>query len=142
FTLKSAPKEQVEIQIASADGKTIRKLKTHAKAGLNRMAWDLHYESPRLVALRTAAPENPHIWNEPRFRDADSRPITHWGTRPAEVGPIVLPGDYSVKVKIDGQAYTQKLTIMPDPKSPGSEADLQASVKMLLQIREDISKVS
>ena len=60
--------------------------------GLNRVKWDLRYESPRVVALRTVAPDNPHIWEEPRFRDADSRPITHWGSKPAEVGPIVAPG--------------------------------------------------
>jgi photosystem II stability/assembly factor-like uncharacterized protein len=142
FTLKTAPKEQVELEILSSDGKSVRKLRTRARAGLNRVRWDLHYDPPRLVALRTAAPENSHIWSEPRFRDVDSRPITHWGTRPAEVGPIVTPGTYTVRLKVDGQSYTQQLTVLRDPHSPGSEADINASVKTLLQIRDDISQVS
>ena len=74
------------------------------------MKWDLHYESPRLVALRTATSDNPHIWEEPRFRDSDSRPITHWGFLPAEVGPMVAPGKYSV-LTVAGQSFTQPLTV-------------------------------
>jgi hypothetical protein len=95
-----------------------------------------------LVALRTAAPENSHIWNEPRFRDSDSRPITHWGAKPAEVGPIVAPGAYSVRLKVEGQTYTQPITVLRDPRSPGSEADITASVKTLLRISDDITSVS
>jgi hypothetical protein len=88
------------------------------------------------------APENTHIWNEPRFRDVDSRPITHWGAKPAEVGPLVAPGAYTVRLKLEGQTYTQPITVLRDPKSPGSEADINASVKTLLRISDDISSVS
>ena len=73
-------------------------------AGLNRVSWDLRYEPPRLVALRTTPPENPHIWEEPRFRGQDTRPVTHWGLEPAQVGPIVAPGKYTVKLTVDGQS--------------------------------------
>jgi len=142
FTLKTAPKDPLEIAILSADGKVVRQLKTKGRAGMNRAKWDLRYEPPRLVALRTAAPENSHIWNEPRFRDSDSRPITHWGAKPAEVGPIVAPGAYSVRLKVEGQTYTQPITVLRDPRSPGSESDINSSVKTLLQIRDDISSVS
>jgi hypothetical protein len=142
FSLKSAAKDPVELEILNSEGKTIRKLETKGRAGMNRVKWDLRYEPPRLVALRTLAPDNPHIWEEPRFRDSDSRPITHWGTKPAEVGPIVAPGKYSVRLKTDGQSYTQSLTVLRDPRSPGSDADIDLSVKTGLQIRDDISRVS
>jgi hypothetical protein len=140
--LKTATKDPVEIEILNADGKVIRTLKSKTHAGMNRVKWDLRYEPPRLVALRTAAPENPHIWNEPRFRDSDSRPITHWGAKPAEVGPIVEPGAYSVRLKADGQTVTQPITVLRDPRSPGSDADINASVKTLLRISDDITSVS
>src|SRR5437899_869412 len=145
FSLKTAPKDKnpVELEILDADGKVIRKLKaTKPRAGMNRVKWDLRHEPPRLVALRTVAPENSHIWNEPRFRDVDWRPITHWGAKPAEVGPIVAPGAYSVRLKLEGQTYTQPITVLLDPKSPGSEADINASVKTLLRISDDITSVS
>jgi hypothetical protein len=104
--------------------------------------WDLRYESPRVVALRTVAPDNPRIWQEPRFRDADSRPITHWGSKPAEVGPIAPPGNYSVRLTVDGQPFVQALTVMRDPRSPASEADLQLSVKTQLAICDNISRAA
>ena len=142
FSLKSAPKDPVEIEITSADGKSIRKLKAKARAGINRVKWDMHYESPRLIALRTATSDNPHIWQEPRFRDADSRPITHWGISSAEVGPIAAPGKYSVRLTVAGQTVTQALTVMPDPRIPTSEADIESSVKTQLRIRDDITEAS
>ena len=120
----------------------VRKLEAQGQPGINRVKWDMRYEPPRLVALRTVAPDNPHIWEEPRFRGADSRPITHWGTKPAEVGPIVLPGQYTVRLKVDGQTYNQPLTVVRDPHSPGSDADIQQSVQTLLQITGLISQVS
>jgi photosystem II stability/assembly factor-like uncharacterized protein len=142
FTLKTAPKGPVELEVLDSDGKVVRKLEARARAGLNRVQWNLRYESPRLVALRTAAPDNPHIWEEPRFRGSDSRPITHWGTRPAESGPIVAPGKYSVRLKVDGQSYTQPLTVARDPRVPGPQEDINLSVKTLLRIRDNISHVS
>jgi photosystem II stability/assembly factor-like uncharacterized protein len=142
FSLKAAPKDPVEIEILGPDGKTIRKLKTKAHVGINRVKWDMHYESPRLIALRTATTENPHIWQEPRFRDADSRPITHWGISPAEVGPMVAPGKYSVRLTVAGQSLTQPLTVLPDPRIPTSQADIELSVKTQLRIRDDITRAS
>jgi photosystem II stability/assembly factor-like uncharacterized protein len=139
FSLKTAAKDPVELEILDSEGKVVRKLETKGRAGMNRVKWDLHYESPRLVALRTLAPDNPHIWDEPRFRDSDSRPITHWGTKPAEVGPIAAAGKYSVRLKVEGQTYTQPINILRDPRSPGSDADIEQSVKTLLRIRDDIS---
>jgi photosystem II stability/assembly factor-like uncharacterized protein len=139
FSLKTAAKDRVELEILDSEGKVIRQLETVGRAGMNRVKWDLRYESPRLVALRTRAPDNPHIWDEPRFRDSDSRPITHWGTKPAEVGPIVAAGKYSVRLKVEGHSYTQPINILRDPRSPGSDADIELSVKTLLRIRDDIS---
>jgi len=139
FSLKTAAKDPVELEILDSEGKLVRKLETKGRAGMNRVKWDLHYESPRLVALRTLAPDNPHIWDEPRFRDSDLRPITHWGTKPAEVGPIAAAGKYSVRLKVEGQTYTQPINILRDPRSPGSDADIEQSVKTLLRIRDDIS---
>jgi hypothetical protein len=142
FSLKTAPKDPVQLEVLDPEGKVIRKLEAKGRAGMNRVEWDLRYDSPRLVALRTTAPDNPHIWEEPRFRDSDSRPIIHWGTKTAEVGPIVAPGKYSVRLKVTDQSYTQPLTILRDPRAPGSDADIELSVKTLLRIRTDLNQVS
>jgi photosystem II stability/assembly factor-like uncharacterized protein len=146
FSLKAVPKDPLELEILDSHGGVVRVLeKKESKdlvIGINRVKWDMRHDSPRVIALRTVAPDNSHIWEEPRFRDADSRPITHWGSKPGEVGPIAAAGSYAVRLKVDGQTYTQPLAVLSDPNAPGSSADIDSSVKTLLQIRDDISRVS
>ena len=142
YSLTAVPKNPAQLEILDSAGNPVRKLEQKAVVGINRFNWDLRYESPRVVALRTVAPDNARIWQEPRFREADSRPITHWGSNPAEVGPIVAPGAYSVRLRVDGQLLWQTLVVVSDPRSPGSEADIELSVKTLLVIRDHISHVS
>jgi photosystem II stability/assembly factor-like uncharacterized protein len=143
FSLAAEHKDPVQLEILDSQGHEARKLEgKELPPGINRVKWDLHYDSPRVIALRTLAPDNPRIWEESRFREEDSRPITHWGSKPAEVGPIAAPGSYSVRLTVDGKSYTQPLTILRDPRAPGSDADIQSSVKALLKIRDDISHVS
>jgi hypothetical protein len=139
YALKSAPKGPVQVQILDADGKVVRDLHPTGRQGLNRASWDLRYDPPRLVALRTTPPENPHIWEEPRFRGQDTRPVTHWGLEPAQVGPVVVPGKYTVKLTVDGRSLTQPIEILRDPKVSTSVADLDLSVKLQLRLRDDIS---
>ena len=142
YSLKSATKQPVQIEVLDEHNNVIRKLKAPGKAGMNRTAWDLRYEPPHLIALRTAAPDNRHIWEEPRFRGKDSRPITHWGIEGAQVGPIVAPGKYTLRLTVDGQTFTQPLTILKDPHASSTDADIDASVKALLRIRDDITRTS
>ena len=89
--------------------------------------------------MRTTPAENPHIWEEPRFRGQDTRPVTHWGLEPAQVGPIVAPGKYTVKLTVDGQSSTQPIEVLKDPKIATSVADIDLSVKLQLRLRDDIS---
>ncbi len=138
YSVKATPRN-TQLEVLDAEGKVVRSLRTTPQSGLNRVMWDLRYDAPRLVALRTTPADNPHIWEEPRFRGQDTRPVTHWGLEPAQVGPIVVPGKYTVKLTVDGQSYSQPIEIVKDPKIPSSQADLDLSVKLQLRLRDDIS---
>ncbi|MCU1233509.1 MAG: hypothetical protein JWP63_1476 [Candidatus Solibacter sp.] len=143
FTLKTVPQAPIQFEILDAKGASVRKLTpVTGHTGLNRTSWDLRYEAPPLVALRTTPPENPHIWEEPRFQGQETRAITHWGLAQAEVGPIAAPGQYTVKMTVDGQTFTQPLTILRTPDSHADDAALQSSVRLQLKVREDITAVS
>ncbi|HEY1341047.1 MAG TPA: hypothetical protein VGF59_26225, partial [Bryobacteraceae bacterium] len=143
YTLKQPAKAPSEVEIVDARGAVVRKLTAGTgRAGVNRVSWDLHYEAPRLVALRTTPPENPHIWEEPRFQNAETRPLTHWGIAQAEVGPMAGPGKYTVKLTVDGQTLTQPLEIVRPPDSHASDAELQSSVRLQLKVRDDITACS
>ena len=143
YFLKSAPKDkQAHIEILDARGNEIRRMTGPVKQGFDRVEWDFHYDAPTLAALRTAAPDNPFIWEEARFRGAKSRPVTHWGIEGAQVGPFAIPGKYSIKLTIDGQSYTQPVTLMKDPHAPGTQADLEATLKAQMRIRADLTETS
>jgi len=143
YSLKTVPKDhRVQIEILDEKGTVIRKMNGPAREGINRAEWDLHYDAPRLVALRTATADNPHIFEERRFRGAESRPITHWGIEGAQGGPLAIPGKYTVRLTTDGQSFTQPLTLLKDPRIPSSEADFAETLKTQMRIRDDITATS
>jgi hypothetical protein len=113
------------------------------RAGLNRAAWDLRYEPTLQVALRTTPPDNPRIWDEPRFKGRTTRPIVHWGIQgPQRTGPIVAPGKFTVRLTVGGEASTRPFEIVKDPAIPSSEADLQANTAMQIRIQKAINETA
>ena len=142
FALKAAT-DSVTFNIADAKGNVIRTMKVPARAGFNRATWDLRYDAPEQVALRTTPPDNPHIWEEPRFKGKDTRPVTHWGIQGAQrTGPIAIPGDYTVKLLVNGQEYAQPLTIVKDVDLPTSTEDLAASTAAQIRIRDAMNETA
>ena len=57
---------------------------------------------------------------------------------PAPTSPWVMPGKYSVVLTVDGQRYTQPLTIEMDPRVKTSTADLQKQFELSKQIYDDL----
>ncbi|HEU5335344.1 MAG TPA: hypothetical protein VFU27_05245, partial [Terriglobales bacterium] len=85
---------------------------------------------------------NPRIWQEPRFWGKDSRPITHWGISRELLGPTAAPGKYTVRLTVDGHSYSRPLQIVRDPRSDATDAQIEASVKLQLRIRDEVSEVA
>jgi hypothetical protein len=142
FYLAKAPKQPVQLQILDAQGKVIRteQLKTHQ--GLNGAYWDLFYDTPADVKLFTTPPENPHIWDEPRYQGKTYRTIIHWGMTPHTGTPIAAPGSYQVRLTVEGHSYTQPFEVVKDPKIKTSDAVLRDSTALQVQIADAISETS
>jgi hypothetical protein len=142
YALAKDPAGPVSLEIVDAAGAVIRTLALNAKAGLNGANWDLRYDAPLLVALKTTPPDNPHIWEEPRFQNTDTRRITHWGITGTTGIPMAAPGKYTARLKVDGQTFTQPFEVKKDPAIVASEADLTESTKLQVRLRDDITKTS
>jgi photosystem II stability/assembly factor-like uncharacterized protein len=137
YTLKSAPADSLTLEVLDESGAVIRTLRAGGREGFNRTTWDLRHDGPRQVELRTTPPDNPHIWEEARFKDKTTRPINHWGIQgPQRVGPVALPGRYSVRLHAGGRTYTQGFEVLRDPAMPSVDADLLASTRAQLRIRD------
>jgi hypothetical protein len=143
FVLNFPPVNPIVIEIHDANGALVAALHPDAlQPGLNRVDWDLRWQPPLPVALRTTPPENPHIWEEPRFHGSETRPVAHKGIEQAQFGPIAAPGRYTVELHWDDRTYQQPLDIVLPPNSHGNDADVQASVRLQLKLRDDITAVA
>jgi hypothetical protein len=68
-----------------------------AKAGMQRWTWDLHYPplpGPRIFGMQAI------------YRDTPTLPM----------GPSALPGEYTVRLTVDGVTSSQPLTVKMDPR--------------------------
>jgi len=87
-----------------------RALSTHV--GLNRVNWNLFYDDP--PALRH------DLENEMNMVEGSVTPGPH--------GPQVIPGVYTLKLTVDGQVYTTKVTVVNDPRV-GQSAEMMAALR-------------
>ena len=140
--LAAAPAGPVKMDVLDAAGKVVRTQMVSLKAGLNGINWDLLLDAPKLVELMTTPPDNPHIWEEERFKDVQVRRITHWGITPQTGIPMAAPGKYQVRFTVDDKAYTAPFEVMKDPAVTTSDEDLQTSTRTQMRIRDDISDAS
>jgi len=131
--LKSPPAGEVRLQILDAKGQVVRTLAGTKQAGLNRVYWDLRGEASRPIRLRTSPEYAPEITVGPE------------GWRPAPEGGslsiLMPPGTYTVKLVAGGRELTQPLTVRKDPNSSATEADIQAQVAFLTDVRRDLETV-
>src|ERR1019366_4484183 len=56
YSLKQNAQAPVQIQVLDASGAVVRQMMGGGRAGMNRAGWDLRYDGPRLIALRTTLP--------------------------------------------------------------------------------------
>jgi hypothetical protein len=121
YYLKS-PAAQVAIEILDGAGKLVRTYSSRdipepidpelnvpawwvrppalvaTSAGMHRFVWDLHYPPP--PSKEHDYPISAVIHNTPRLPQ----------------GPTVLPGDYTVRLTVDGQVFTQPFAVQLDPR--------------------------
>ncbi len=131
YYLKSEAKDSVQIALEDSSGRTVRMFKSGKLAGLNRAWWDLRYDSTRAIRLRTSPLYAPDV-----IIAADSSRPSPGAQRIAMLAP---PGTYTVTLKVDDKELTQKLTVLKDPHSTGTEADIGAQTRFVASLAGDLT---
>src|SRR5216110_2222394 len=138
YYFKTAPKDEVSLDILDTAGKVVRHLSSKEKKegeqppewpdrverpktipaneGMNRFAWDLRYDDPVQIPGAFYTCEGPK-------------------------GPLALPGDYQVKLTVAGKSQTAPLHLTIDPRTKGAEPALQKQFTLSTQVNDRISQL-
>ncbi len=144
YYLTRPPSGEIKLQVFDHEGKLVRTMSSippllperwpypeywvakgsdlalPTKVGANRTNWDLRYDDPPAINLDL----------ENQMNVAPGGFVT-----PGPHGPQVIPGVYTLKLIVDGQSYTQSVTVRNDPRvgeSPKVMADLSAKNKLMM----------
>jgi photosystem II stability/assembly factor-like uncharacterized protein len=113
---ETASKEgKAKISVYDKDGKLVRELDGPGKAGVNRTNWDLRWNSPAVPT--------------PEQLEAAAAGFD-FGPR----GPLVEPGEYTIKIKAGSKEESQKVTVEDDPRLQISPADRLARREAIEQL--------
>jgi photosystem II stability/assembly factor-like uncharacterized protein len=94
-----------------------------AEAGMQRFVWDLHYSPPE--GVRRSYPMTAIYHNTP--------------TSPP--GPWVQPGEYTVRLTVDGKSFTQPMTVKLDPRVKITREALEQQFGLSMICYEGLQKV-
>jgi photosystem II stability/assembly factor-like uncharacterized protein len=144
----ASPASAVTLEILDANGKLVRKYSNSdpslpptetdsvpvywirppqtlgTGAGLHRYVWDLHYTpAPGVEASYPIAA------------------VVH-NTAPAPTSPWVMPGTYTVKLTVDGQSFTQPLTVRIDPRAKTLHEGLEEQFRLSKQMYDGVVKAN
>jgi hypothetical protein len=117
------------LTILDGEGNEVRTLRGPNTAGVNRIHWDLRDEPNAPIRLLTSPMYAEHISVGPDGRNAPGG---------AQISLLMPPGQYTVRLTVDGEEHLQPLTVVKDPNSAGTEADIAAQLALLRAVREDV----
>jgi hypothetical protein len=114
YYLQRDPGGEVTLAVRDATGAAVASLQPSRKAGLNRVVWNLRYDTL-----------------PPASGDEESG-----GRTTAVPGPLVVPGEYTVRLTAGGRTYDQPLRVLEDPRVQVPAADRKAWTDALLSVAE------
>ncbi|MGH7656256.1 MAG: WD40/YVTN/BNR-like repeat-containing protein [Gemmatimonadaceae bacterium] len=145
YWLAAAPSGVVTLDVLDAGGKLVRHLSSAPQAPLPEAARPPHpnfWIAPPFV-LPASAGENRTHWD---LRYDDPPAFSHSfeinanpGLTPASPqGALAMPGEYTLRLTVDGRAYTQKVKVKNDPRSRAGALALAAQHALLMKITDGI----
>ncbi len=113
YYLREPVGDDIEITIRDAAGMVVRELTGPKDAGIHRVVWDLRAEPSGPPATGLAGALN----------------LT-------DLGPFVVPGEYSVQLSAEGQDHAKTVRVLGDPLVEIADADRRRLYTMLLSLTE------
>jgi photosystem II stability/assembly factor-like uncharacterized protein len=140
YYLKDGATGSAEIAVMDGTGEIIRTLEGPVLKGLNQVSWDLRYEPP---VDSTNVPTSGGRGGRGGGRGGPPAAVQvgypagggGFGRGGPPLGPLVLPGTYTVRVTIPGKApLTSQVVVEADPLPKFTAADREARQALLMNI--------
>jgi photosystem II stability/assembly factor-like uncharacterized protein len=141
YFLKDAPKadSETKIEILDASGKVIRSYSSQAYTKLEEPLGPDDKKPEK--EIKPEAGLNRFVWNL-RYQEAHRVPGYYlWEYGAGARGPVAVPGHYQVRLAVGSQVLTEPLEVKLDPRVKVSQADLEAQFNLLIQTRDELSRV-
>jgi hypothetical protein len=141
YYLAKKPKDPIKIEITTEDGVLVRTLSSkpeHEETAEEDP--DAPEEKPKKARLTTEPGVNRVIWDL-RYEGAAKIPKAKSEGDP-KIGPLVVPGNYRLTLKVEDKTVSAPLVIQPDPRVKESAEILAEQLKLALTLRNDISEIS
>ncbi len=118
------PPESLNANQYFQSGWIAKEKRLSARAGTHRFIWDLRYPRPKALAYHYQIAA---VW--------------HDGTLIAPEGPLVLPGQYTATLRVNGREYRQSLTVKMDPRVQVSKGALKQQLALAKKITATLAEV-
>jgi photosystem II stability/assembly factor-like uncharacterized protein len=128
----------IKLLVLDTHGDTVRTLRADRKPGLNRVWWDLRSAPPETPKLRTPPPQVSWV----RVGADGTRPLVSWDLDLSLRGPLVVPGEYTVRLVVGDSALSRPLEVRRDPNTAGNDSDLVAQRRLGQAIRDEQDSVA
>ncbi|WP_436516124.1 WD40/YVTN/BNR-like repeat-containing protein [Ekhidna sp. To15] len=126
FVRDTSSTDTISISFHESDGDLIKRYSTHpdtdenedmldVKEGLNTMNWGMRYNGAKTF-------DGMILW---------------WATTG---GPMAIPGEYTVKMSVNGAESMQNFNILADPRAEANQADYQAQFDFLIKVRDKLTE--
>jgi photosystem II stability/assembly factor-like uncharacterized protein len=148
YSLKAKPTADLVLEFTDAGGKSIRKFTARAPrpqagagggaAPAEPAAEATDFFGAGAARVSTDAGLNRFVWDM-RYPDAVRFPgMILWAGETR--GPQIAPGNYQVKLTVDGKTMTQAFTVLPDPRLQTTAEDYAKQLELALKIRDKLSE--
>jgi photosystem II stability/assembly factor-like uncharacterized protein len=148
YSLKAKPTSDVVLEFLDSSGKSIRKFtgrlpRPGAAGGAQEQASagggdDEGFFGGAPARVTMDAGLNRFVWDE-RYGDATRFPgMILWAGQTQ--GPKIVPGNYKVKLTVDGQTMTESFEVKPDPRLSTTAADYAKQLDLSLRIRDKLTE--
>jgi photosystem II stability/assembly factor-like uncharacterized protein len=136
----TAPAKAVMLEILGAEGKVIRRYQSTDKADAPKDTGNIpwYWIRPPQV-LGTTAGAHRFVWDlhyQPLRQAATVYPISAvpYNTAPIPTSPWVVPGEYTLRLTVDGKVSTQPLRVVMDPRVKTSAEGLAEQFRLSKQM--------